>query len=177
MLLADAPWEVTVSGASERGAARPQLKTVAWEWDGEQLQVVYDIRDYFLLPDPDGRVEALLALLAEGGRTVPELAGRCPAAGARSRSRRSTRWWRCWTARGCWRTVPGPGGWSRPSGSGTCRTWRSSSRARRWAAGRKDFQQALRQAHVLVLSYPDTATGPPGSYRRHRNTGGSLTWI
>lgn len=53
----------------------PRLKGVVWQRDGDQLRVVYDIRDHFLLPDPDGRVAALLELLAEGGRTVPELAG------------------------------------------------------------------------------------------------------
>jgi len=53
---------------------RPRLKGVIWERVGVQLQLVYDIRDHFLLADPDGAVEALLELLREGGRTLPELA-------------------------------------------------------------------------------------------------------
>jgi molybdopterin/thiamine biosynthesis adenylyltransferase len=53
---------------------RPQLKGVVWERDGRQLRLVYDIRDHFLLADADGAVEALLELLREGGRTLPELA-------------------------------------------------------------------------------------------------------
>jgi molybdopterin/thiamine biosynthesis adenylyltransferase len=53
---------------------RPQLKGVVWERAGQQLRLVYDIRDQFLLDDEDGAVEALLALLREGGRTLPELA-------------------------------------------------------------------------------------------------------
>jgi len=53
---------------------RPLLKGVVWARIDDQLQLVYDIRDHFLLGDPDGTVEALLRLLREGGRTVPELA-------------------------------------------------------------------------------------------------------
>lgn len=53
---------------------RPRLKGVSWEHDGDQLRLVYDIRDHFVLADPDGAVEALLRLLREGGRTLPELA-------------------------------------------------------------------------------------------------------
>lgn len=51
------------------------MKGVVWQREGDLLRVVYDIRDHFLLPDPDRKVEALLELLAEGGRTVAELAG------------------------------------------------------------------------------------------------------
>lgn len=54
---------------------RPKLKQVLWERDGDLLRVVYDIRDYFEIADPDGTVEALLGLLREGDRTVAQLAG------------------------------------------------------------------------------------------------------
>lgn len=54
--------------------ARPQLKSIVWERVGQQLRLVYDVRDQFLLDDEDGTVEALLMLLRAGGRTVPELA-------------------------------------------------------------------------------------------------------
>jgi molybdopterin/thiamine biosynthesis adenylyltransferase len=50
------------------------LKSVVWERVGRQLRLVYDIRDQFLVDDEDGAVEALLELLREGGRTLPELA-------------------------------------------------------------------------------------------------------
>lgn len=53
---------------------KPQLKSAVWERDGDQLRIVYDIREQLLISDPDGTVEALLELLGEGGRTVPELA-------------------------------------------------------------------------------------------------------
>ena len=55
-------------------AVTPKLKSVVWRRDGQRLQVVYDVRDHFLVEDPDGTVELLLRLLAEGGRTVDELA-------------------------------------------------------------------------------------------------------
>src|SRR6266540_265791 len=50
---------------------RPRLKGVVWERDGQQLQLVYDIRDHFLLADPDGAVDGLLdghGLLEDGDR-------------------------------------------------------------------------------------------------------------
>lgn len=53
---------------------RPVLKSAVWERVGDQLRVVYDRRDQLLLEDPDGVVEALLDLLATGGRTVAEIA-------------------------------------------------------------------------------------------------------
>lgn len=53
---------------------RPRLKDVAWERDGDRLRVVYDLRNQFVLPDPDGGVQTLLELLAAGGRTTAELA-------------------------------------------------------------------------------------------------------
>jgi molybdopterin/thiamine biosynthesis adenylyltransferase len=69
------PAPSATGGRPQPTGVRPRLKGVVWQRDGEQLRVVYDIRDHFLLPDPDGKVEALLELLAEGGRTVAELAG------------------------------------------------------------------------------------------------------
>jgi molybdopterin/thiamine biosynthesis adenylyltransferase len=39
-----------------------------------QLRIVYDLRDQFLVDDPDGVVESLLVLLREGTRSIPELA-------------------------------------------------------------------------------------------------------
>ncbi|MFI7439336.1 HesA/MoeB/ThiF family protein [Nonomuraea indica] len=53
---------------------RPRLKGIAWERVGDQLRLVYDPRDQWLLSDPEGTVEKLLGLLREGGRTVAELA-------------------------------------------------------------------------------------------------------
>ncbi|MEU7901178.1 ThiF family adenylyltransferase [Nonomuraea sp. NPDC049152] len=53
---------------------RPRLKNVAWERVGDELRLVYDLRDQLILADPDGHVEKLLALLHEGGRTVTQLA-------------------------------------------------------------------------------------------------------
>lgn len=61
---------------------KPQLKDVVWERDGAELRVVYDIRDYLVLSDPDHRVEALLELLREGGRTLDGLAAALAARGA-----------------------------------------------------------------------------------------------
>jgi hypothetical protein len=53
---------------------RPVLKSVAWERVDRRLRVGYDLRDQFIIGDPDGTVESLLGLLREGGRTVSELA-------------------------------------------------------------------------------------------------------
>lgn len=53
---------------------RPRLKSVAWDRNGDLLRLVYDSRDQLQLQDPNGAIEALLLLLAEGGRTTSELA-------------------------------------------------------------------------------------------------------
>ncbi len=53
---------------------RPVLKSAVWERVESCVRVVYDLRDQFVIEDADGGVEALLGLLAQGGRTVPELA-------------------------------------------------------------------------------------------------------
>ena len=52
----------------------PRLKRVAWQREGDDLRLVYDIREQFVLEDPDGVVEALIVLLEEGGRTPAQLA-------------------------------------------------------------------------------------------------------
>jgi molybdopterin-synthase adenylyltransferase len=54
---------------------KPQLKSVVWERAGDELRLVYDVRDHLVVADPDGAVEALLELLRDGGRPVEELAG------------------------------------------------------------------------------------------------------
>jgi len=51
----------------------PQLKDVAWERVDDELRLVYDLRDQFVIDDPDGQVEKLVRLLHEGGRTLEEL--------------------------------------------------------------------------------------------------------
>ncbi|MFI5842626.1 hypothetical protein ACIA8K_23245 [Catenuloplanes sp. NPDC051500] len=53
---------------------RPRLKDALHERDGADLRLVYDRRFQLLINDPDGAVERLVTLLAEGGRTVEELA-------------------------------------------------------------------------------------------------------
>ncbi|MER6590311.1 ThiF family adenylyltransferase [Micromonospora purpureochromogenes] len=50
----------------------PQLKSVAWERSGMDIQVVYDLRESFVIADPDGIVERLLGLLRTGGGRSPE---------------------------------------------------------------------------------------------------------
>lgn len=53
---------------------RPQLKGVVWKRDGQELRLVYDTREHLLIEDPDGTVERLLELLAEGDRPPSTLA-------------------------------------------------------------------------------------------------------
>jgi len=53
---------------------RPQLKGVVWERCGDELRLVHDPREQLLLNDPEGGIEKLLGLLQQGGRTVSELA-------------------------------------------------------------------------------------------------------
>src|SRR3954452_9318979 len=53
---------------------RPRLKSIVWERVGQQLRLVYDVRDHFVLDNDDGAVEDLLMLLREGVPTIPEVA-------------------------------------------------------------------------------------------------------
>ncbi|GAA1869801.1 HesA/MoeB/ThiF family protein [Asanoa iriomotensis] len=52
----------------------PQLKDVAWKRSGADVQVVYDLRESFVVTDANGTFETLLELLREGGRGIEELA-------------------------------------------------------------------------------------------------------
>ncbi len=52
----------------------PRLKGAEWERTGDEVRVVYDLREEFVLDDPDGTVERLLELLRAGGRSVGEIA-------------------------------------------------------------------------------------------------------
>lgn len=55
---------------------RPRLKDLAWQREGDALRLVYDIREQFVLDDPDGVIEALVLLLERGGLDPEELAAR-----------------------------------------------------------------------------------------------------
>src|SRR5258705_12125166 len=62
-----------MSGGTGATAMLPQLKDIAWERVNDELRLVYDLRDQFVIDDPDGTVEKLVRLLHEGGRTLEEL--------------------------------------------------------------------------------------------------------
>lgn len=53
----------------------PRLKDAVWERDGERLCLARGSWDRFAIPDPDGTIERLLELLRDGGRTFDELSG------------------------------------------------------------------------------------------------------
>ncbi|MFF4081700.1 ThiF family adenylyltransferase [Streptomyces sp. NPDC001777] len=52
---------------------RVALKECSWQAVGEDLIVVFDPRESITLEDPEGKVEALLSVLREEPRSVPEL--------------------------------------------------------------------------------------------------------
>jgi hypothetical protein len=51
----------------------PRLKDVAWERQGDELRIVFDVREQLIVEDQDGFVERLLGLLREGGRAIPTI--------------------------------------------------------------------------------------------------------
>lgn len=55
---------------------RPRLKDLAWQREGDELRLVYDIREQFVVGDPDGVIEALVRLLEQGGLDPEQLAAR-----------------------------------------------------------------------------------------------------
>jgi molybdopterin/thiamine biosynthesis adenylyltransferase len=52
----------------------PVAKTLVWKRDGEELLLVLDPRECIQITDPQGQVESLLTLLKDGTRTTAELA-------------------------------------------------------------------------------------------------------
>jgi len=54
---------------------RPRLKNAVWHRDGEDLYVISDPEEQIVLTDPDGQVERLLSILAEGTRDIEQLSG------------------------------------------------------------------------------------------------------
>lgn len=129
----------------------PRLKDVVWQRAGDQVRVVYDVRDHFLLDDPDGQVETLLELLAEGGRSLPELADAFARRGTRVPERDLAEAVAMLDAH---RLLEDERrlGWIDPAGQqryfsnlGFFESFATLHRSR------DDFQLALRDAHVLVL--------------------------
>ena len=55
-------------------AVVPKLKNVVWERLGQNILVMVDRRQMLTVADPDGRIEALMSLLADGTRSASELA-------------------------------------------------------------------------------------------------------
>jgi molybdopterin-synthase adenylyltransferase len=53
---------------------RPQLKSLAWARIDGQVRVALDVRDQFVIDDPNGVVANLFDLLGTGTRTIGELA-------------------------------------------------------------------------------------------------------
>jgi molybdopterin-synthase adenylyltransferase len=53
---------------------RPQLKHLAWERIEHQIRVAFDIREQFIIDDPDGTVARLFDLLGGGVHTLVDLA-------------------------------------------------------------------------------------------------------
>jgi molybdopterin-synthase adenylyltransferase len=61
----------------------PVAKSFVWRRDADELLIVFDPRECLRIPDPSGQVEQLLMLLRDGSRTPAELAAALgePAAG------------------------------------------------------------------------------------------------
>jgi molybdopterin/thiamine biosynthesis adenylyltransferase len=129
----------------------PRLKGVVWQREGDQLQVVYDIRDYFVLDDPDGRIEILLELLAEGGRGLPELAEVLTRRGVPVPERDLADAVAMLDAH---RLLEDERRLGRIDPAGQQRYFSNLAFFESFATlqrSREEFQQALREAHVLVL--------------------------
>ena len=141
--------QVVADSRAER--VRPRLKGVAWERDGDQLRLVYDIRDHFLLADPDGTVEALLELLREGGRTLAELAAALAGRGWHVPAEDLAAAVGLLDGNGLLEDGERLGRLGAAEGERYHSNLAFFESFASLARGREDFQQALRDAHVLVL--------------------------
>ncbi|MPZ25411.1 MAG: hypothetical protein GEV12_02920 [Micromonosporaceae bacterium] len=129
----------------------PRLKGVVWQRDGEQLRVVYDIRDYFLLADPDRTVETLLELLREGGRTVAELADVFAERGVPVPVDDLAAAVELFDSHGLLEDEQRLGRLDQPERERFFSNLAFFESFASLARSREDFQQTLRDAHVLVL--------------------------
>jgi molybdopterin/thiamine biosynthesis adenylyltransferase len=129
----------------------PRLKGLAWQREGDELRLVYDIREQFVLADPDGVVEALLHLLEEGGRTPAELAGHLTGQGMAVSPADIGEALALFDSHGL---VEDGDGWAAFSHSERERYHSNLAFFESFATlgrGRADLQRDLRDAHVLVL--------------------------
>jgi len=129
----------------------PRLKGLAWQREGDELRLVYDIREQFLVDDPNGVVEALLLLLDEGGRTPAELAECLTAQGTPVTTEDVDNALALFDSHGLVEDADG------------CAAFNDTERERYHSnlaffesfatlgRSRADFQRDLRDAHVLVL--------------------------
>ena len=91
---------VTAKPANSDGRARapmarnagsamiPVAKSFVWRRDADQLLIVFDPRECLRIPDPTGQIEQLLTLLRDGSRTPAELAAALSASTARASTAR-----------------------------------------------------------------------------------------
>lgn len=129
----------------------PRLKGMDWERAGDQLRLVYDVRERFVIEDPDGSVELLLELLREGGRTVDQLAGALAARGRPVPVEDVVRGVRLLDEH---RFLEDERRLGQVDGAGQERFFSNLAYFESFATlrhSREDFQLALRDAHVLVL--------------------------
>ncbi|MFI5496821.1 HesA/MoeB/ThiF family protein [Actinoplanes sp. NPDC051859] len=130
---------------------RPRLKAVVWERTGDELRVVYDRREQLIIDDEAGVVEALLELLHAGGRTVAELADALTAAGRPVGADDVAEAVAAFDAHGLLEDGDRLG---RLAPEDAERHFSSLSFFQSFASlsrSREDFQESLRNAHVLVL--------------------------
>ncbi len=130
---------------------RPRLKSVAWERDGDEVRVVYDLRDQFLLADPDGTVSTLLELLTEGGRTPAQLAAAITERGAPVPVRDVVDAVDLLDSHGLVEDEDRLGRFDAESSERYFSNLAFFEPFASMARSHEDFQQTLRESHVLVL--------------------------
>jgi molybdopterin/thiamine biosynthesis adenylyltransferase len=130
---------------------KPRLKGVAWTRDGEQLLLVYDVRELLVVADPDGTVETLLELLRDGGRTLAEIVDEL---GLRGRTVPAEDVTAAVELLDSYRLLEDGRRLGRIGDAARERYYSNLAFFEPFARlerSQEDFQQALRDAHVLVL--------------------------
>jgi molybdopterin/thiamine biosynthesis adenylyltransferase len=130
---------------------KPRLKGVAWTRDGEQLLLVYDVRELLVIADPDGTVETLLELLRDGGRTLAEIVDEL---GLRGRTVPAEDVTAAVELLDSYRLLEDGRRLGRIGDAARERYYSNLAFFEPFARlerSQEDFQQALRDAHVLVL--------------------------
>lgn len=130
---------------------KPRLKDLAWVRRGDDLLLVFDVRERLVIADPDGVVEDLLRLLRRGGLTVEDLTRRLASGGRTVLAADVDAAVELLDAQGLLEDARRLGRFDQTARERYFSNLAFFEPFARLERSHEDYQDALREAHVLVL--------------------------